>query len=233
MKIGIVIAINEEITILFEKLKKLKIIKYEIYGIKLYSGYFNKTKIILTKSGIGKVSNSIACTILIKIYHVNLIINIGSAGKLTDNIKVFDIILANKICHHDINLKNFGYEIGVIPNFPKIFKIDKSLKNHTKKILSLSKMKYIEGLIVSGEQFINNTKKKQYILTNFPNAIAVDMESSAISQACFQFQIPYIIIKIISDHSNKSSYIEFKKNIHVIAKMSYKILKNIINKIKF
>lgn len=230
MKIGILYAMEEEIQAYYYNCKKFKKIKNEIYGINIYIS--NSNKIILIKSGIGKVSSSIACTILIYTYQVNIIINIGSSGKLKPYINISNFIIGKNIAYHDVNLTSFKYEIGQIPGFPQKFNTNIFLRKQIKKILYKYKITFWEGLIVSGDVFIHHNEDINKINKNFPDAIASDMESAAISQICFQYNTPVIIIKIISDDAQKKAPLIFKQNIQNIHIQSYKIIKNYIKIIK-
>ncbi len=219
--IGIIIAINKESKKFIQKIKKKKY--KNIKNIKIILGYFKKKKIALINSGIGKVFSSIATTILIQKFKINYIINIGTSGSLKNKINYQDIIIANKIRYHDVNITEFGYKIGQIPKTPQYFKISKQIIKKIKK--KINKYNFHVGELVSGDKFINKKKK---IKNNFPKAISVDMESAAIAQTCFIFNIPLICIKIISDKSNKKSRKDFYKNIYKTSKKINKILHLII-----
>lgn len=227
MKIGMIIAIPEEINILNQKLSIYKTNHiYSILGMNIYIYKLYYTTIFLIQSGIGKISSSIACCILINKYKVKFIINIGSAGSVNNNIKILDIILATDLIYHDVNLTNWGYAIGQIPKLPKSFHTNYILRNNIKDIFHQYNIRYHEGLIISGDSFI---KDKKNIIQSFPYALSVDMESASIGQVCFQLQKPILIIKIISDLCNNHSSKIFKKHINKISYKIYKIIKYFIN----
>ncbi len=218
--IGIIIAMYKEAQKFIKKIKnkKYKFIKKK----KIILGYINKKKIVFIKSGIGKVFSSIATTILIQKFKINYIINIGTSGALKKNISYQDIIIANKIRYHDVNITKFGYKLGQIPKTPEYYK---TKIPKIKKINKYYKYPIYIGELISGDKFIN---KYQKIKKKFPKAISVDMESAAIAQTCFNFNIPLICIKIISDKSNKTSKKDFCKNIYKTSIKINKILHLII-----
>ncbi len=218
--IGIIIAIKEEIKKIKKKIKnkKYKYINYK----KIILGYINKKKIVLIKSGIGKVNAAISTTLLIQNFNIKYIINIGTSGSLNKKINYQNIIIACKTKYYDVDITEFGYKIGQIPNYPKHFTCDKYLIKKIKKKLKNKKINI--GKIISGDKFINKNNK---IIKNFPNYLSVDMESTSIAQTCYFFKKPFICIKIISDKSNINSKKDFYKN---IKKISNKI-NNIIHKI--
>ncbi len=221
--IGIIIAIHKEAEIFIKKIKnkQYKLIKKK----KIILGYINKKKIVFIKSGIGKVFSSIATILLIQNFKINYIINIGTSGSLKKKIYYQDIIIANKIRYHDVNITEFGYKLGQIPKTPKYYKTKIPTIDKIKKINKYYKYNTYIGELISGDKFIN---KYQKIKKNFPKAISVDMESAAIAQTCFIFNTPLICIKIISDKSNKESKKDFYKNIYKISIKINKILHWII-----
>lgn len=152
-----------------------------------------------------------ASTILINLYQPKFIINSGSAGSLNASLKIGDIIIPKKICYHDVNLTNFGYSRGQIPQYPKKFKTDKNLNNLLKIISIQFKLKFSTGLLVTGDTFVRGDSFIEKIKYHFSSAIAVEMESAAIAQVCHQFKIPFIVVKSISDLSDSKATKNFEK----------------------
>lgn len=231
INIGVIGAIDQEIKV-FKKIinyKKIKIIgKFQIY-----IGKLQKNNIFLIKSGIGKVSASIASMLLIHFFKPNIIINIGSAGGLHDKLKIGDIIIPNQLCYYDVNLTQFGYCIGQIPNYPIRFNINKKLYNILKETAIKFRFKFVTGLLVTGDSFVSGDDLINKVKFQFSSAIAVEMESAAIAQVCYQFHTPLIIIKSISDLSNKQAALNFKKNIFIASLQSSNLAKLILENAKF
>ncbi|MCV2528346.1 MAG: 5'-methylthioadenosine/adenosylhomocysteine nucleosidase [Candidatus Lightella neohaematopini] len=224
MIVGIVAAMKEEIIFLY---KQLTNVITKIFGkCIVYYGTINNTKLVIIETGIGKVSASLGTTILINYFLPDLIINIGLAGSLVSYIKKQDLVISQSTCYYDVNVTAFGYEFGQIPKHPLIFNSSKNLLSIAK--LSNKKEKNIFfGLIVSGDNFINNINTLNNIRNKFPKALTVDMESTAVAQVCYRFNIPFISIKQISDHANNIANIEFMctvKNTHNL----YTVTKNIL-----
>lgn len=229
MKIGIIGAINQEIKILKKVIhpyKKKKVGKY-----KIYIGIFKKNNIFLIQSGIGKVSASIACMILIHLYKIDIIINSGSAGSLVVSLNIGDVIIPDKICYYDVDLVSFGYSRGQIPKYPKEFVIEKKIHVFLKSITEKFQLKFKKGLIISGDSFIRGDIFIKKLKNQFPSAIAVEMESAAIAQVCYQFTLPFIIVKSISDLSDANATLNFKKNIDTASFQSSSIVKIILENI--
>lgn len=231
MKIGIIGAIKKEIQILQKII--INCVEKKIGNCQIYIGSFKNINIFLIRSGIGKVAASISTTILINLYKPNIIINSGSAGSLNSLLKIGDIIIPNKICYYDVDLVNFGYALGQIPECPKEFLIQKKFFNFIKNISIDFKFQFTTGLLITGDSFVRESELIKKLKHQFSSAIAVEMESAAIAQVCHQFNVPLIVIKSISDLSDKNATLNFKKNISIASFQSSKIvqliLENMIN----
>lgn len=230
MKIGIIGAIEKEI----QEIKKVidNLIIKKNGKIKIYIGTFKGINVFLIKSGIGKVSASIATMMLINLYKPNFIINSGSAGSLNSLLNIGDIVIPKKVCYYDVNLTNFGYSIGQIPKLPAKFTINKNLHQILKNIALTSNISFSTGLLITGDSFVRGSNLIKSIKNQFSSAIAVDMESTAISQTCYQFDIPFIIIKSISDLSDNHATLNFKNNISVASLQSSKLVKLLLKNIE-
>ncbi len=221
--IGIIIALKQESKEFKKNINKKK--KIKINNFSITKGYINNINIILIESGIGKVLASIATFIIIKYFKPNYILNIGTAGSLNENLKIYDIILVKSTKYHDVDLTTFGYKIGQIPKMPQLYICDKKIIKNIKKIFFKKKIKFINGKIISGDKFINIKKQKNKIKKTFYKSIAIDMEIASIGHTCFLFKKPFIGIKIISDNSDYLSKKNFKKNIKKISKNIYFLIK--------
>ncbi|QCI23759.1 5'-methylthioadenosine/adenosylhomocysteine nucleosidase [Buchnera aphidicola (Macrosiphoniella sanborni)] len=226
MKIGIIGALQEEIKIFTKIINPFKTKIIQDYQINI--GKFKKSNIFLIQSGIGKVSASISTMLLINLYQPDIIINSGSAGSLSASLKIGDIILPKNICYYDVDLTNFGYSYGQIPEYPKQFIINKKIYKYFYEDYFNNTLTLKQGLIVSGDSFINNNSDINILKNKFPTAIAVDMESAAIAQVCYKFDIPLIVVKSISDLSNENAIFNFKQNISIASLHSFRFVKYIL-----
>ncbi|QCI22665.1 5'-methylthioadenosine/adenosylhomocysteine nucleosidase [Buchnera aphidicola] len=231
MKIGIIGAISQETEILKKIIHPYA--ERMVRNYKIYIKTFKKNDIFLIKSGVGKVSASIATMILINFFKIDIIINSGSAGSLNSQLKIGDIIIPQKTCYYDVDLTNFGYFQGQIPKYPKKFTINKKIYNFFEKKSYKHELKFTKGLIISGDSFIRENSRMKFLKKIFPSAIAVEMESAAIAQVCYKFNIPLIVIKSISDASDNNATLNFKKNVSFascqLVKFVKIILENLIN----
>ena len=147
--------------------------------------------VIVTQTGIGKVNAALKTATIIERYKPDLIINSGVAGGLDEKLNIGDAVAGALICYHDVwcgtpNLK------GQIQGLPLFFQSDS-------KALSVLDPLVHKGLIISGDQFIQDKEKLLSLKADFHEALAVDMESAAVAQTCYIYQTPFISIRLISD----------------------------------
>ncbi len=207
MNIGIIIALDEELNINEQNLKfrKEKKLNKDFWIFK-----YKRNKIILTYSGVGKVNASSSTTLLINNYKVDKIINIGSTGSVSKEIKITDIVLANKIYSSDVDLTYFGYKIGQMSNEPEFYQF-----NNEFIINKISEVKIKLVDIASADSFITKNNIDNFNFFKKYKVSCIDMELSSIAQVCHQNQIDLFSIKIVSDsiYDNKSNWDEEVKKI--------------------
>lgn len=230
MKIGIIGAMEPEVAHLISAMKNPH--SQTIAGIEFIAGELSDKDVIVTRSGIGKVAASIATTLLIEKFDRDTVINTGSAGGFVDSLNIGDIVISSEVRHHDVDVTAFGYEIGQMAQQPAAFIPNPKLVNAAKNsIASLGKVKAIEGLICTGDSFICDPARTEVMIKHFPTIAACDMEAAAIAQVCHQFQVPFVIIRSLSDNANNDSPVDFDSYIikagHHSALMVLKLLNNL------
>ncbi|MFW3611799.1 5'-methylthioadenosine/S-adenosylhomocysteine nucleosidase [Staphylococcus caprae] len=207
--IGIIGAMEEEVTILKDKIVDLS--EINVAHVKFYTGTLNNKDIVLTQSGIGKVNASISTTLLIEKFNPDIIINTGSAGALDESLSVGDVLVSDTVTYHDTDATAFGYDYGQIPQMPKHYESSTKLLDKTISILKQQDLNGKVGLIVSGDSFIGSVEQRRKIKSQFPKAMAVEMEATAIAQTCYQFKVPFIVTRAVSDLANGEAEISFEE----------------------
>jgi adenosylhomocysteine nucleosidase len=230
MKIGIIGAMDEEVSILKAKLNNVE--TTVIAGCEFYQGALNGKQVVLTKSGIGKVAASVATTLLLEKFNPDTIINTGSAGGYDAELNVGDIVISTEVRFHDVDLTAFGYEIGQMAQLPAAFEADKGLiavaQNAAQNIEGL---KIIQGLICTGDIFMADPVKAEIARNNFPTMAACEMEAAAIAQVCHQFNVPFVIIRSLSDIAGKKSELSFEEYLPTAAKNASILVEAIVNQL--
>lgn len=226
----IVAAMNEE----YRELQKLmeQAHEQEINNVTHTMGLLDDKEVVLMLSGIGKVNASMNVTSIINEYDIDFIINIGSAGGIKDlGLSQLDLVLATKVCQHDIDLHEFGHEYGALPNMPVYYEsaLDDKMIDQIKEL----NIPYQTGCVASGDQFVSQEEKVNYILEHFDDVCATDMEAGAIAQVAYIHHIPFIIIRSISDIiDEKDSKLQFQEYIIKASSNSALATEKIISAIK-
>ena len=212
--IGIIGAMEVEVAILKEKMEDVRIIKKA--SMDFCEGILAGKKVVVVRSGIGKVNAGICAQILADVFSVDAIINTGIAGSLNKNINIGDIVLSTDVVQHDMDATGFGYRKGQIPQMPVFFfNADDNLRRLAAEVCKEVNpdIQVFEGRIASGDQFVCDQDVKNQIVSDF-SAYATEMEGAAIGQAAYLNEIPFLVVRAISDKADGSAqmdYSEFEK----------------------
>ncbi|WP_163931987.1 5'-methylthioadenosine/adenosylhomocysteine nucleosidase [Paraferrimonas sp. SM1919] len=222
MKIGIIGAMEPEVVSLVAALTNKQ--QQTIAGVEFYSGQIDGVEVVITRSGIGKVAATVATTLLISQYQPSHIINTGSAGGFVDTLDIGDVVISDEVLHHDVDATAFGYVMGQVPQQPATFKADQTLINAAQVALEPMDNKGITGLIGTGDSFIADPNRTKVMLEHFPNLAACEMEGAAIAQTAHQFNVPFVVIRSLSDNANNDSPVDFESYIKLAGKRSAELV---------
>lgn len=218
MKVGIIGAMEQEVTLLRDRIAQRE--TFTRAGCEIYSGKLNGVDVALLKSGIGKVSAAMGTTLLLEHCRPDVVINTGSAGGLAAALNVGDIVVSDEARYHDADVTAFGYEPGQMAGCPAAFPADAALISLAEGAIASLKLNAVRGLIVSGDAFINGAAPLARIRATFPQAVAVEMEATAIAHVCHQFGVPFVVVRAISDVADKASHLSFDEFLAVAAQQS-------------
>ncbi|MCW6033240.1 5'-methylthioadenosine/S-adenosylhomocysteine nucleosidase [Pantoea sp. JK] len=226
MKVGIIGAMEQEVTLLRDKIENRQTLT--LAGCEIYTGTLNGVEVALLKSGIGKVAAALGTTLLLELCKPDVVINTGSAGGLASTLKVGDIVVSDEVRYHDADVTAFGYEPGQMAGCPAAFVADDKLIVAAERVIKQLDLNAVRGLVVSGDAFINGAAPLTRIRTTFPQAIAVEMEATAIGHVCHQFKVPFVVVRAISDVADQESHISFDEFLSVAAKQSSLMVENLL-----
>lgn len=224
-KIGIIVAMQEELEEVLKIMSDIE--EKKIYGISFVDGKIEKEKVVVVKSGVGKVNAARTTQILIDKLDVTKVINVGSAGALNPSLNIGDIVIANKLIQHDFDITAFNHKKGYITGVGDYIYCDENLINKLKKAenkLGNKAYNIKTGTIASGDIFCTEINMKNKIYSKF-NADCVEMEGAAIAQVCYLDKIPFIVIRSISDSPNGNNAIVFDEFVKLASKRCASILK--------
>lgn len=230
MRIGIIGAMSEELEIL---LKDMQLNNKETKAnMTFHSGRLWGKQVVAVVCGIGKVNAAVCTQILISEYKVDTVINVGVAGGIGKEIYPGDVVIADSLIQHDVDTSVFGDKLGQIPRMDTFdFKCSSELVSAAQSACrELKDIKTFVGRIATGDQFIAGVEKIQWLNEEF-NAIACEMEGGSIAHVCYLNNIPFVVIRSISDNANNGAHMDFEKFTPIAVKNSTIILKKIIEKI--
>lgn len=222
MKIGIIAAMEEELKLLVENLedKSQETVLSNVY----YSGRYGEHELVLVQSSVGKVMSAMSVAILVESFKVDAIINTGSAGAVATGLNVGDVVVADTLVYHDVDLTAFGYDYGQMSMQPLYFHSDKTFVSTFEAVLSKEEMISKVGLIATGDSFIAGQEKIDVIKGHFPQVLAVEMEGAAIAQAAQATGKPFVVVRAMSDTAAHDANITFDEFIIEAGKRSAQVL---------
>ena len=204
MKIGIIGAMAEEVSELKASLQDAKVTK--IARMEFCEGSFGNTDVVVVQSGIGKVNAAACAQILINHFGVTHVMNTGVAGSLNAKIDIGDIVVSTDAMYHDVDATIFGYAKGEVPQVGTAsFVADEMLRKAAVEAVkeAAPDIHVFEGRVVSGDQFISSREVKNNIRDTFQGD-CTEMEGAAIAQVAYINEVPFVIIRAISDKADDS-----------------------------
>lgn len=222
MKIGIIAAMPEELKVLVEHLSHPQ--KHLRLGHVYHTGSIGRHEVVLVESGIGKVMSAMSVAVLVNDFKVTAIINTGSAGAVAPGLAIGDIVVADRLVYHDVDVTAFGYDYGQMARQPLYYEASRYLVSELKKVLEKTQQSSRVGLIATGDSFIAGQDKIDQIKAHFPDVLAVEMEGAAIAQAAHSIGLPFMVIRAMSDTASHDANISFDEFIHQAGRRSAETL---------
>ena len=226
---GIIAAMQEEMKEI-ENIMQDKT-ETQIYELKFVKGTINESEVILVQAGVGKDNAARTTQILIDNFKIDVVINIGSAASAKDDLDIGDIVIGKKLVQHDFDITAFDHPKGFISNVGQYMESDKELIEKiegTVEQLNDKEFKIKIGTIASGDIFCTELSMKNKIKDKF-DADAIEMEGAAIAQVCKLDNIPFIVIRGISDSPNGNNAITFEQYLQKASYRCAEIIKKFIN----
>ncbi|WP_059171224.1 5'-methylthioadenosine/S-adenosylhomocysteine nucleosidase [Bacillus sp. FJAT-27445] len=231
MKIAIIGAMEQEVALLRSNIEGKT--REVIGGCEFTSGKMDGVDVILLRSGIGKVNAAMSTAILLERFKPDCVINTGSAGGFDPSLEVGDAVISTEVRHHDVDVTAFGYEYGQVPELPPAFKADEKLVAIAEAAADeIEDIQIVKGLIATGDSFMEDPERVEFIRTKFTGLQAVEMEAAAIAQVSHQFNIPFVIIRSLSDIAGKESNVSFDQFLHKAALHSATLVMKMVSALK-
>lgn len=230
MKIGIIGAMDEEIALFKEEMNLAR--ETRRAGIVYYEGQWGGKEIVLCKCGVGKVNASVCTQILLDTFGVQAVIFTGVAGALHPELEIGDIVVATDCQHHDMDVTALGFPRGVIPFTDiSVFRSDEKLVDAAVKASEqVTSGKTMTGRILSGDQFIANRDTVRELHETM-QGMCTEMEGAAVAQVCVMNEVPFVVIRSMSDKADGSAHVNFPEFTKLASRRSYEIVTNMLEHI--
>ena len=226
--IGIIGAMEQEVSILKQKMQDVRIIKKA--SMDFFEGTLMGKRAVVVRSGIGKVNAGICTQILADTFAVDAIINTGIAGSLKAEIDIADVVISSDVLHHDMDATGFGYPLGQIPRMDTLsFAADERLIKLAGEACknAVPEIGVHVGRVVSGDQFISDKGVKERISSNF-DGFCTEMEGAAIAQVSYLNKVPFVILRTISDKADDSATMDYPAFEKLAIANNVKVMKELV-----
>ena len=211
--------------------KHFKVSEDILYGgNRYYKAKYKDLDIVLAYSKIGKVFSTLTATTMIEKFGCDTLLFTGVAGAISKDLKIGDLIAATKLCQHDLDITAFGHPFGYVPEGKVFIESSKELINIAQEVADNNGIDLKRGIIATGDQFIADSKRKKWIEDTF-NADALEMEGASVAMVCDSLNIPFFILRAISDVADMDAAFDFDEFLKTSAKISSNFIIDMLDKI--
>ena len=227
--LGIIGAMDSEVTGIIERLSNIS--RLDRAGLSFYKGSYNGHECVIVKAGVGKVNAAMCTQLMIDAFQVDAIVNSGVAGALNPKLSIGDIVLGETAIEHDMDATGLGFAPGEIPGmepgeaFDGIrFSASRELIDKAMQAASdvLPDTHVLTGTVLTGDAFIASGAQKHRITELF-SGDCCEMEGAAIAHVCSQNQVPFLVVRAISDSADDSADMDYPSFERLAAANSIKL----------
>ena len=208
MKLGIIGAMDVEVATLKENMQN-KTIK-NIAHMEFCEGKFDDVDVVVVQCGVGKVNAALTAQVLCSCFGVTHIVNTGIAGSLNAELDIGDFVISCDAVYHDVDATNFGYPMCQVPGMPVLaFPADEKLMQAAYDAANGAHPGHVRiGRVATGDQFVAEKALKEKIIQN-TGAYCTEMEGAAIAHTAWKNNVPFVIIRAISDKADDSAEMDY------------------------
>ena len=227
-KIAIMGAMEEEIEPLLAHFDNVNIVEFA--NNKYYEVNYKGVEIVIAYSKIGKVFASLTAATMIEKFECDTLLFSGVAGAINPELKIGDLIIADKLCQHDLDITAFGHPNGFVPGGSVFVETSEKLRTIAKDVAKENELNVIEGTIATGDQFVHSSERKEFIESTF-KADALEMEGASVAVVCDSLNVPFFVLRAISDSADGGADIDFDEFLKSSAINSANYMIKIVDKL--
>lgn len=225
--IGIIGAESEEVNALISRLTSTKSVRCAAFDY--IEARHKALSVVVVQCGVGKVAATCCCQAMLCAYPIDCVIFTGIAGATNSSLSIGDVVISRDTVQHDFDVTAFGRELGEVPS-PGVRYVtaDKNLVSlaleSANKLVELGKIGKVQvGRIMTGDQFIADSEKTKLLASIF-SGDAVEMEGAAVAQTCSWNDVPFVIVRTISDGGDSGAKVSFEAFIVKASRISADIV---------
>ena len=224
--IGIIAAMDSEVRDIKSAMEDG--IKIHHGGMTFFKGKLQQKEVIAVKSGVGKVNAAMCTQILIDIFKVSSLIHVGVAGAVHPDLEIGDIVISEDSCQYDMDARAFGHPRGEIPNMDTtFFKADPTLIKLAETAAQELNVNYRIGRVMTADLGVDSHKLKEELREEF-GGLCVEMEGAAVGQVAMLNQVPYLVIRSMSDKADANLTDDYKENLEASIKNGVAMVLNMV-----
>ncbi|MDD9270141.1 5'-methylthioadenosine/adenosylhomocysteine nucleosidase [Paenibacillus sp. GCM10023248] len=229
-KLALIGAMNEEIELLVAHMSDVR--ETVKAGITFREGTYYGKEVVVCRTGVGKVNAAVTTQILVDKFGVEAVIFTGVAGALAPELNIGDLVVSTECMQHDMDVTPLGFARGVIPYEAK------SVFEANGKLVELAAAageklfpgKVKQGKVLSGDQFIANREAVADLHESL-GGVCVEMEGASVAQVCSMNDVPYVVLRSMSDKADGSAHVNFAEFTVQASENSYKMVEEIVKQL--
>jgi len=227
-KIAIMGAMPEEIAPILKIVGEYT--RTEYAGNSYYEANYKGSALVIAYSKIGKVFSTLTAATMIEHFGCQKLLFSGVAGGINPSLKIGDLIVATQLSQHDLDITAFGHPMGFVPGGSVFVEADRELIALSKEVACELGKTVQEGTIATGDQFVHDAKIKENIVKHF-NADALEMEGGSVAVVCNALNVPFFILRAISDTADTDASFSFDEFMESSAIISAEFVMKMVDKL--
>lgn len=204
--------------------------KIEYASNTYYEANYKGCELVIAHSKIGKVFSALTAATMIEHFKCEQLLFSGVAGGINPSLKIGDLIVASKLSQHDLDITAFGHPMGFVPGGSVFVEADRELIELSKEVANELGKTLQEGVIATGDQFIHDEAVKKKIVKNF-SADALEMEGGSVAVVCDALDVPFFILRAISDTADMDASFSFDEFMESSAVISAEFVMKMVEKL--
>lgn len=229
-KLGIIGAMAVEVETLKSEMKNLTV--EHKAGMEFYDGVLEGLPVVVVQCGVGKVNAAMCAQVLCDCFGVTHLVNTGIAGSLCAELDIGDLLISTDAMYHDLDVVHFGYQRGQVPGMDVLaFPADAEMITLAQAAAEAVNPGHSRlGRVASGDVFVAEKEVKTQIIAN-TGALCTEMEGAAIAHVAYRNQLPFVILRAISDKADDSVEMDYPTFETIAAHRCAQVARNMAKKL--